>query len=133
MLAFYGASELEGDILIPYPDDKNGAVYKFFDEKRDAPAPPEYAVMVFVTDSQVAQYKLVVMDDDKKFWPYYAAAVTARQELVEKYPDVMRGLDAFMPLLDAATMPELNRQVDFDNKSPHNVALAWLQSNGFQK
>jgi osmoprotectant transport system substrate-binding protein len=134
MLNFYKAPpEVIKDILIPYPDDKNGTVYKFFDEKKDVAAPPEYAVMVFGTDSQVAQYNLVVMNDDQAFWPYYAVAFTARKDFTDKYPDAMKALDAFMPLLDSATMPDLNKQVDFGNKTPHDVALAWLKSKGFQK
>jgi len=133
MLAAYGATDLNDSVLIPYPDDKNGTVYKFFSEHKDDPGPPEYAVMVFGTDSQVAQYDLVVMNDDKKFWPNYAAAITVRGEFDAANPDVLPALNAFMTLLDTTTMSELNRQVDFDNKTPEEVARAWLTSKGLVK
>jgi osmoprotectant transport system substrate-binding protein len=149
MLAAYGAGESLGAcgtgsapatgprcaVHVPFPDSKLATVYQFFSEHVNDPLPgnPEYAVMVFSTDAQVAAYGLSVLRDDEHFWPFYSCAVTVREDFDQKYPDARAAISAFMPLLDGATMPQLNEQVDFGGKTPDIVARAWLESKGLPK
>ena len=56
-----------------------------------------------------------------------------REDFDAKYPEALAALNAFMPLLDGATMCRLNAEVDVDGKAPRDVAVEWLRASGFQK
>lgn len=86
---------------------------------------------VFTTDGRIAALGLTVLEDDKKFFPNYNAAVTVRQETYEKYPALEKVLQPVIAKLDDATMQQLNSQVDVEGQEPGTVATDWLDKNGF--
>jgi osmoprotectant transport system substrate-binding protein len=107
-------------------------VYDFYTANKDtsAAAGVHYAVMVFGTDSQVAEYKLRVMDDNKDFWPYYAPAPIFRKDYADKHQALIAAVNKIAPLLTADEMRELNRQVDFGKAQHEAVAKQWLSKKG---
>ncbi len=81
---------------------------------------------VFSTDGRVVANKLVILDDDKKFFVDYNAALTMRQETLDKYPAIA---DIMAPVSQALTNEEitkLNASVDVDGKKESDVAKQWL-------
>jgi osmoprotectant transport system substrate-binding protein len=86
---------------------------------------------VFTTDPRIGEFDLVVLDDDRKFFPIYQPAVTIRSDVVERYPEIATVFEQDAPRLDMATMIELNRRVDVEGQLPRQVAIDWLRSEGF--
>ncbi|MFG2077111.1 glycine betaine ABC transporter substrate-binding protein [Nonomuraea maritima] len=86
---------------------------------------------VFTTDGRIAALGLTVLEDDKKFFPNYNAAVTVRQETYEKYPALETVLQPVIAKLDDATMQKMNSRVDVEGQEPGTVATEWLDENGF--
>jgi osmoprotectant transport system substrate-binding protein len=88
-------------------------------------------IVAFSTDGRIAGDKLVVLQDDKNFYPIYQIAPVIRQDTLAKYPDIATILNKLAPLLDEQTMSSLNYQVDGpDKKEPRDVARAFLEQSG---
>ncbi len=86
---------------------------------------------VFSTDGRIAANDMTVLDDDKDFFVKYNLAMTTREDVFKKYPQLE---DIFTPLaekLTTETMQSLNAQVDADGLPPEQVAQKWLEDNGF--
>lgn len=86
-------------------------------------------VVAFGTDGQIAADDLVVLEDDRHFWPVYQVAPVVRDETLRAYPKIAPSLDALAPLLTDATMRHLNDQVDGGKLEPADVARAFLRSH----
>ncbi|WP_326821945.1 glycine betaine ABC transporter substrate-binding protein [Streptosporangium sp. NBC_01639] len=86
---------------------------------------------VFTTDGRIAALGLTVLQDDKRFFPSYNAAVTLRQETYQKYPALEKVLQPVIDKLDDATMQKLNARVDVDGEEPGKVSADWLDKSGF--
>jgi osmoprotectant transport system substrate-binding protein len=83
-------------------------------------------VVAFGTDGQIAKADLVVLTDDKHFWPAYQVAPVARRATLEKHPEIATSLNKLAPLLTDAVMRDLNYKVDGDKQEPADVAHAFL-------
>jgi osmoprotectant transport system substrate-binding protein len=86
---------------------------------------------VFTTDGRIAALGLTVLEDDKKFFPVYNAAVTLKDETYKKYPALESVLQPVIAKLDDATMQKLNASVDVEGLEPSKVAHDWLEEAGF--
>jgi osmoprotectant transport system substrate-binding protein len=84
----------------------------------------------FGTDGQISAYNLVVLEDDKGFWPPYPVGPVIRQELLDEHPDVRDTLDQLAPLLDGETMSSLNWEVAGNAREADEVAKEFLVENG---
>ncbi|MGU3470885.1 glycine betaine ABC transporter substrate-binding protein [Paenibacillus sp. D51F] len=84
----------------------------------------------FTTDGDLTNPDLVLLEDDKKFWPPYFVAPVVRGEVLEKNPDVEKVLDDVSAKLDNKTVQALNAQVDIDKKEYGDVAKDFLQKQG---
>jgi osmoprotectant transport system substrate-binding protein len=86
---------------------------------------------IFTTDARTESLDLRVVKDTDTFFTTQLAALTAREETVEEYPD-LRGLgDALGEALTEEAIIELNGMVDIDGTSPDQAALYFLRKNGF--
>jgi len=88
---------------------------------------------VFTTDGRIRSMRLVVMEDDRKFFPNYNAAPMIRTATLEKWPAIARILDPITRKLTNSVARELNAKVDVEGEDPHQVALGWLKEEGFVK
>nr|WP_320782322.1 glycine betaine ABC transporter substrate-binding protein [Streptomyces sp. CRN 30] len=88
---------------------------------------------VYTTDGRIRSMNLVVMEDDKKFFPNYNAAPMVRTATMEKWPAIAEVLDPVTKALDNSVAQELNAKVDVDGEDPHQVALDWMKEKGFVK
>lgn len=82
----------------------------------------------FTTDGLLRKFNLVVLEDDKNFFPPYNAIPLVRGETLEKYPEIETILNQLGPYLTDTVMQELNYQVDELGKSPETVAEEFLQT-----
>ncbi len=88
--------------------------------------------MVFSTDGLLKKYDLQVLEDDKQFFPVYNIAVTIREEILVKYPEIE---DILKPLaeMDDLTMQNLNYKVDAEGLPAEVVAKQYLEEKGLIK
>jgi len=88
-------------------------------------------VVAFGTDGAIGGYHLVLLKDDKVFYPIYNIAPVVRMDTLKKYPQIADVLNNLAPLLTDSVMSELNWQVDGPNKKePAAVAKQFLKDNG---
>jgi len=88
-------------------------------------------VVAFGTDGAIKGNNLVLLKDDKIFYPVYNVAPVVRQDTLLKYPKIADVLNKLAPMLTDDVMSGLNWQVDGpDKKEPAAVAKAFLQQNG---
>jgi osmoprotectant transport system substrate-binding protein len=89
------------------------------------------AIVAFGTDGRIRADELVVLEDDQQAYPTYNVAPVARNDLLERAPDVADILNQLAPLLTDAAMQEMNFQVDGpDAREPADVAREFLEANG---
>ncbi|MFO8084199.1 MAG: glycine betaine ABC transporter substrate-binding protein [Desulfobacterales bacterium] len=86
--------------------------------------------MGFATDGRIKGFDLVVLEDDKNFFPVYNPAPVVHKETVEKYPALETIFIKLGEILNTEDMTLLNYQVDVERKSPRNAASEWLKSVG---
>jgi osmoprotectant transport system permease protein len=82
------------------------------------------------TDGQIARYDLVVLADDKHFFPPYDAAPLVSRHLADDRPDAVAALSELGGMLDEAHMRALNRRVEVDGEDAAVVAHDALASLG---
>lgn len=91
-------------------------------------------VVAFGTDGAIKGNDLLLLVDDKVFYPIYNVAPVIRQDTLAKYPEIATLLNDFAPLLTDDIMSGLNWQVDGpEAKEPAEVARAFLLENGLVK
>lgn len=91
-------------------------------------------VVAFGTDGQISGLGLVLLKDDKSFYPVYQAAPVVRADAMEKNPKIAEALNKLAPVLTDEIMAGLNWQVDGpDKKEFAAVARAFLQEKGLIK
>ena len=83
---------------------------------------------VFTTDGRIKSMNLVVMDDDKKFFPNYNAAPMINAKSLKEWPAIAEVLNPVTAKLNNSVAQTLNAKVDVDGEDPHQVALDWLAS-----
>ncbi|MFI8486309.1 glycine betaine ABC transporter substrate-binding protein [Streptomyces rubrogriseus] len=88
---------------------------------------------VYTTDGRIKSMNLVVMEDDKKFFPNYNAAPMVRTATLKKWPAIASVLDPVTKALTNDVAQTLNAKVDVDGEDPHQVALDWMKEKGFVK
>ena len=86
---------------------------------------------VFTTDGRIKALNLALLEDDKKFFPNYNAAVVMRTSIAKKYPSIAKITKPVSDALTIQAITELNRQVDVDGREPADVARDWMVSKGF--
>lgn len=86
--------------------------------------------VVGATDGRVAAMKLVLLKDDKNFFPNYAMVPVVRKETLDAHPDLQGILESLAGKLDDATMQKLNGEVDVERKSIPDVATQFLKAQG---
>ncbi|MDR5684279.1 MAG: glycine betaine ABC transporter substrate-binding protein [Armatimonadota bacterium] len=88
-------------------------------------------VVAFGTDGQISGLGLVLLRDDKNFYPVYQAAPVVRAEVLERYPKIADALNKLAPSLTDAIMAELNWRVDGPEKREFAVvAREFLEERG---
>lgn len=81
----------------------------------------------FTTDAQIAEYGLVVLTDDRHFWPPYNIAPVARTAILRKEPRIAAVLNGIAPRLTNAAVQQMNVAVNIQMQDPAAVARAFLR------
>jgi glycine betaine/choline ABC-type transport system substrate-binding protein len=83
------------------------------------------------TDALIEKLRLIVLEDDRSFFPPYDAAPVYRPDTAEKYPALAAILETMGGKIDETTMRKLNLAVDVERRSERQVALELLIEKGW--
>ena len=84
------------------------------------------AIDIYSTDAKIDRYGLVVLADDRAYFPRYDAVLLYRADLPQRFP---RTFEAFRKLegsIDDATMRKMNAAAELENKDFATVAATFL-------
>lgn len=87
-------------------------------------------VVGYGTDGEIRTLKLVVLADDRHFFPPYQVTPVVRREVLEKNSEIRDILNAIAPKLTNETMQRLNYEVSGKHREPIEVAKAFLMQEG---
>ena len=79
------------------------------------------------------EHALVVLDDDKQFFPAYQGAIIIRNELAEKHPGLVELLNKLEGILTDEIMRDLNYRVDVLGENPRTAAAEFLRNSNLIK
>lgn len=82
------------------------------------------------TDGQIARLGLVVLKDDKQYFPPYEAAPIVRQATLKKYPEVKKAIAQLSGRITADEMRQLNYQVEGELQDIKDVVRDFRKSKG---
>ena len=85
----------------------------------------------FSTDGSLTEHNLIVLEDDKSFFPPYEGVVVIRGEIAEKHPGLIDILGKLSGTISDSVMRNLNYRVDILEENPMDVAASFLRDNGF--
>lgn len=77
------------------------------------------------TDGQIAALDLVVLEDDRDFFPPYQAVPVVRRGTLESHPPVWTVLQSLERAISTEAMRELNRQVVVENVDIPRAVRRW--------
>ena len=83
-------------------------------------------VVAFSTHGQIAALDLVIVEDDKDFFPPYHKGTIIRGDILRENPEIQEVLDLMVDLIDEPTMARLNYKVDGEREEPDDVAREFL-------
>ncbi|EID77238.1 MULTISPECIES: glycine betaine ABC transporter substrate-binding protein [Rhodococcus] len=86
---------------------------------------------VFTTDGRIIALDLVLLEDDRQFFPKYNPAITMRKDFAEAHPQVAEVMAPISAALTNEEITELNRRVDVEGEEPADVAQDWMVEKGF--
>lgn len=90
-------------------------------------------VLAYTTDGRIKAFDLVTLKDDKRFFPPYDASPVARNDVLEKHPELRDILERLAGKIDTDTMLEMNYESDVNMKEPTTVAREFLEKNNYFK
>lgn len=88
---------------------------------------------VYTVDPQITQLHLRILEDDKAFFPPYSASLVARQDLLDKHPEIDKVLKELVGKISIKEMSALIYQVDMKKREPKDVAIEFLKKKGLLK
>jgi osmoprotectant transport system substrate-binding protein len=83
----------------------------------------------FSTDGQLIKHHLVLLEDDRHFFPPYYAAPLVRSKTLEQHPEIKDVLNKLAGKLNDKQMAMLNEKVDVEKQKASKVAEEWLKEN----
>jgi osmoprotectant transport system permease protein len=79
------------------------------------------------TDGRIAALDLVVLEDDRRFFPPYEAVPLVREDAIRRHPEIADALKRLSGKIDAATMRRLNYEIDGKKRRPEDVSREFLR------
>jgi len=100
-----------------------GLLYKALDQKQVD------IVAANATDGQLSALDVIVLRDDKGYFPPYQAALIVRSETLKAHPLLAQTLNELAGKFSDETMRKLNYQVDGEHRSVREVAQNFLKGS----
>jgi osmoprotectant transport system permease protein len=84
----------------------------------------------YSTDGLIARYDLVVLEDDRRFFPPYEAAALVSRTLAERRPEAIAALTELSGRLDVTGMRRLNQRLEVEGEPVARIAADALADLG---
>ena len=81
---------------------------------------------VYTTDAQISRIGLVVLEDDRGFFPRYDAVLLYREDLPARAPDAFAGMRRLVGAVDAKAMTRANAALVIDHRAMEDAAALLL-------
>src|SRR5699024_4124704 len=90
-------------------------------------------MVIFTTDGQLSASDVVVLDDDKHFYPSYICGNVIRTEVLDQHPELETVFEKCNQLITDQDMAAMNYAVESEGKEPRDVAYDFLRSQNLLK
>lgn len=90
-------------------------------------------VDAYATDSELRQYHLALLKDNKHFFPTYQGAPLMKTNFANKHPKVVKALNKLAGKISETDMQEMNYEVNVKKQSASTVAHRYLVKHGLLK
>ena len=90
-------------------------------------------ITAFSTDGLLAKYNLILLKDDKYFFPPYFMGPFVNGETHKEYPEIAKALSKLSNAIDDNTMQKLNYEVVEKGRDRAEVARTFLKERGLVK
>lgn len=88
-------------------------------------------VLGYSTDGRIATYDLVMLEDDRNFFPPYDAAPVVDNQVLKNTPGLEEALNKLGNTISTAKMQQLNYEADNNLVEPSVVAERFLKENHY--
>lgn len=88
-------------------------------------------VLGYSTDGRITSYDLVMLEDDRHFFPPYDAAPIINDQLIAKEPKLKKAIAKLAGTIDTKEMQRLNYQADNNLVEPSVVAQEFLSNHNY--
>jgi osmoprotectant transport system substrate-binding protein len=85
------------------------------------------------TDGLISSLGLVVLEDDRRYFPPYDAVPVTSARSLERHPGLREALDALSGRISEDAMRRMNFAVDGDKRDPAQVAREFLRGAGLAR
>lgn len=85
---------------------------------------------IFTTDGQYSVSDIVVLEDNKDFYPSYQCGNVVRTQLLKTHPQLMEIFDMVENSLTDKEMAEMNYEVENHGAGPKETAMKFLEEKG---
>ena len=80
----------------------------------------------FTTDAQILEYGLVLLEDDRHFWPAYNIAPVVRNEVLRAHPKIAPILNALAPKITTERLAQMNYEYTVRKEDAATIAHSFL-------
>lgn len=87
-------------------------------------------INAYTTDSQIADYGLVTLADDRKFFTDYRCSTVVRNEVLEAHPELLDVLNLMDGLISNEEMVQMNYALNTEHQLEKDIAADFLKSKG---
>ncbi len=91
------------------------------------------AMVIFTTDGQLSVSDVVVLEDDKGFYPSYLCGNVVRTAALNQHPELEDILASLSGCISDDDMARMNYEVEGEGKEPRQVAAAFLKQSGLSE
>ena len=88
---------------------------------------------IYSTDAKIERYALRVLEDDRKYFPSYEAALLYRLDVPKRFPEAWRALQALEGRIDERRMIRMNAAAELEGKSFAEAAALIDAESGPQR
>lgn len=85
---------------------------------------------IFTTDGRINSLDLVVLEDDRQYFPAYNGAPVFYAQTLEQFPELEDRFNLVAQRLNDDVMRDLNYRVDVQGEDPGTVARDWMLQEG---
>lgn len=88
---------------------------------------------IFTTDGQLSVSDVVVLKDNKNFYPSYSCGNVVRDDVLNEHPELKAVFQKLNGILSDELMAKINYEVETKKKEPKEAAEDFLKSKGLLK